>query len=78
MCEPRASHSLHFFLSKMEKIYFNELLWRLSKTMRVSLAMHHKSAITTPPPRESSFHKEEPLFVRPDPTHEVEACKKGA
>lgn len=46
--------------------------------MRVSLAMHHKSAIITPPLWESSFYKEEPLFLQLDPTHEVGACKKGA
>lgn len=40
--------------------------------------MHHILAITIPPLRESCFYKEEPLFLRPDPTHEVEACKKDA
>lgn len=73
------SETISFSLfSKMDVIYFKELLWRLRKTMPVCLAVHHKSAITTPPLRESSFHKEEPLFLRPDPTHEVEAGKKGA
>lgn len=66
------------FLSKMEKIYFKELLWRLSKIMRVSLTMHHKSAIITSPLWVSSFYKEEPLFLQLDSTHEVGACKKGA
>lgn len=44
--------------------------------MRVSLAMHHKSAVITPPLWESSFYKEEPLFLQLDPTHEVGACFK--
>lgn len=73
------SETISFSLfSKMDVIYFKELLWRLRKTMPVCLAVHHKSAITTPPLRESSFHKEEPLFLRADPTHEVEEGKKGA
>lgn len=78
MCDPRASHSFTetIILSKMETIYLKELCG-LSKIMRVNLAMHHKSAIITPPLGESSFYKDEPLFLRPDPTHEVEACKKG-
>lgn len=62
----------------MDVIYFKELEWRLRKTMPVFLAVHHKSAITTPSLRESSYYKEEPLFLWPDPIHEVEAGKKGA